>query len=86
MDMQAHTHTHLSSQDPIVFAILHLSQDKQWLWLVTRGLVTQVADVPLLMPSAIVPMFRSSRSEDEPMRDSAPASPDVTGALNFITN
>lgn len=29
-----------------------------------------MVDVPLMMPLAIVPMFRSSRSEDEPMCDS----------------
>lgn len=66
-----------------MFAVLHLSQDKQWLWLVT---LTQMVDVPLVMPSAIVLLFHSSRSKDEPVCDSVSASPDVTGALNFITN
>ena len=42
--------------------------------------------VPLVMLVAIVLMFRSSRSEDELMCVLASALPDVTGALNFITN
>lgn len=60
MDMQAYTHAHLSSQDTIVLAILHLSQDKQWSWLATRSLtdsdgcrpsrdaISHCPDVPLL--------------------------------------
>ncbi len=79
-------HLHPSSQDPVVFTIRHLTQDKQSFWLGTRCLTDPDGGCPCCDAVSYCSDAHASRSEDEPMCESALASPDVTGALNFVTN